>query len=169
MTPDHFLAVGKATGIYAFMTTSYGWPMVESLHFIGLAVLLGTVGLFDLRVLGLGRSVPLSALHRLVPFGVAAYLSNVATGSMFFLTFPNQYLYNPAFQTKLCFMALAGVNVIAFYAVARRALRAGEYDVEAPPLVRVFAAVSLGAWLGVIVCGRVITLFRPPYYWCYWC
>lgn len=170
MTPEAILAIGKASGVYAFMTTGLGWAVVESLHFIGLAVLLGTVGLFDLRLLGLARSVPLSALHQLVPFGVAAWVNNLVTGSMFFLTAPDQYLYNPAFQVKLCVMALAGLNMAGFYAVVGRAIVEGRCDKGGlPPVARLFGAVSLAAWVGVIVCGRVITLYRPPEHWCVWC
>jgi hypothetical protein len=39
-----------------------------------------------------------------------------------------------------------------------------------PPLrARIFGAVSLLCWLGVIACGRVITAYRPPWHWCFWC
>lgn len=169
MTPDHLIAIGKATGIYWFMRTAYGWQIIESLHFIGLAALLGSVGVFDLRVLGFAKGVPTSALHRLIPVGIAGFVSNMATGSMFLVSYPNQYLYNPAFQTKLCFIMLAGLNVVAFYAVAGRSLKEGRYDVDAPPRVRLFALISLCAWLAVITCGRLITVFRPPAHWCFWC
>ena len=48
------------------------WPMLETLHFIGLSLLFATVGLFDLRVLGLGKGIPPSTLHRLIPIGIYA-------------------------------------------------------------------------------------------------
>jgi len=169
MTPELFLAIGKASGVYAFMNTSYGWPLVESIHFMGLTVLLGTVGLFDLRMLGMARGIPMGALHRLVPFGVGAFLVNAATGSMFFLTAPEQYLYNPAFQLKVLAIAVAGVNVAVFYAFAARSAKATAPDATAPWPARIIAGLSLGSWIIVIICGRLITLFRPPYHWCFWC
>src|SRR6185436_1882967 len=43
----------------------WGWPVLESLHFMGMSVLIGTIGLFDLRLLGFARGVPYAALHRL--------------------------------------------------------------------------------------------------------
>lgn len=156
--------------VYALMTTQWGWPVAEALHFIGLCLLFGTVGFFDLRLLGVARGIDLRALHRLVPFGVAGFLLSAATGSLFLMTMPGQYLHNPAFLLKLGFMLVAALNMVLFYAiVARTAWLTGEGQL--PPLpARVCGAVSLFCWLAVITCGRVITAFRPPAYsWCFWC
>jgi uncharacterized membrane protein len=159
------LAFSHGTGIFALMHSPWGWPVVESLHFIGLSLLVGCVGLFDLRLLGVARQIPVLALHRLVPFGVAGFALNVVTGVMFVTSVPDQYLYNPAFQSKLLFMALAGVNMLLFYRFAWRGLVAG----QGLRLAQLGAAVSLLCWLGVIVGGRLITFYRPPFFWCFWC
>ena len=53
---DYLLAFSQSTGIFTFMNSPWGWPIAESVHFIGLSLLLGTVGVFDLRLLGLARS-----------------------------------------------------------------------------------------------------------------
>jgi hypothetical protein len=165
MDVERIAAFGHASGVYDFMNTAYGWPAIESVHFAALAVLLGTVGLFDLRVLGLARSIPMPALHRLVPFGVAAFAVNVVTGAMFFVSAPDQYMFNPAFRLKLACMAVAGLNVVVFYSAFAGGLRATGPDTRAALPVRIVAAVSLAAWIGVIVFGRLITYFRPPYHW----
>ncbi|MCE2558991.1 MAG: hypothetical protein J4F98_10360, partial [Acidobacteria bacterium] len=60
-------SIGQKSGIYDFMHTSWGWPTVESLHFFGLSLLIGTIGLWDLRLLGVARAIPMAALHKLVP------------------------------------------------------------------------------------------------------
>ena len=94
------------TPVRLFMQTSWGWPATESVHFIGLTLLFGSIAVWDLRLLGLGRGVPISAFHRLVPFAVAGFAINVVTGSMFVMAEANQYVYNRAFQFKLLFLAL---------------------------------------------------------------
>ena len=160
MDVDAIAAFGRASGIHGFMNTAWGWPAVEIVHFLALAVLLGSVGLFDLRVLGVARAIPIRPLHRLVPFGVAAFAVNVLTGSMFFVSAPDQYMFNPAFRLKAACLAIAGLNVAVFYAAFARGL--GD---EPSRAVKVIAAVSLAAWTGVIVFGRLITYFRPPYHW----
>ena len=155
----------RATALSAYVLSHpWLWPTLETLHYLGLSLLLGTVGAFDLRVLGLAKAIPPAALHRLIPFGVAAWLLNLATGVAFILGFPEQYAYNRAFHFKLAFMALAGLNVALFYSgpFARvRAMQAGE---DAPGTAKLLAGVSLSAWLLVLVCGRLITFFRPPFF-----
>ena len=152
------------SGVYAFMNSAWGWPTIESIHFIALSTLLGTVGLFDLRALGVAKQIPMPELHKLIPFGVAAYLVNIVTGSMFFMSAPDQYMFNPAFRLKVACMAIAGLNVVVFYSAFARGVPAGPDD-RAPLSVRLIAGVSLLAWTGVIVFGRLITYFRPPYHW----
>ena len=97
---DLLYSIGQKSGIYSFMHTSWGWPTVESLHFLGLSLLIGCIGLWDLRLLGIARGVPMDALHRLVPWGVGGYVLNLCTGFLFVVSAPNQYLYNPAVQIK---------------------------------------------------------------------
>jgi cytochrome bd-type quinol oxidase subunit 1 len=147
--------------VASFMRSAWGWPAIESLHFIGLALLIGTIGVFDLRLLGVARRIPLVALHRLVPWGLVGYGINVTTGAMFIMTEPNQYILNPSFHLKLLFMAVAGFNALAFYAVVYPRATAPDASDEAPPRGRLVAVVSLCMWMGVIVCGRMITFYRP--------
>jgi hypothetical protein len=158
------------SGLYDLMYSAWGWPIAEIVHFTGLCLLIGTVGLFDLRMLGVGRGLSLPALHRLVPFGVLGFALSASTGFLFVISAPDQYLYNPAWQVKMALLALAGLNMGLFYLTAARRLK-GLGPVDAPPFAaRIFAAVSLTCWIGVIAAGRVITAFRPPsWFWCAWC
>jgi len=161
---------GIDVGIYDIMYSQWGWPIVEIVHFTGLCLLFGAVGTFDLRMLGAVKGVSMNALHRLIPFGIAGFALSVASGVMFVVAAPDQYIYNPAWQTKMALLAVAGLNMAGFYLTTARRVKALGPD-DAPPLAaRVFAGVSLAAWLGVIAAGRVITAFRPPaWFWCGWC
>lgn len=162
------LQFAESSGIYAFMHSAWGWPLVESLHYVGLCLLLGTVGVFDLRLLGVAPGLDYRLLHQLVPVGVAGYLLNVTTGTLFVVSAPDQYLYNPAFQSKLALMLLAGINLLLFYSTAAGAVRGTAATGTVLPRARIMALVSLLAWTGVIIGGRLITYFRPPYHWCWW-
>jgi len=158
------------TGIFNVMYSRWGWPIAEIVHFTGLCLLIGAVGAFDLRMVGLVRNSSLPALHKLVPFGVAGFVLSASSGIMFVASAPDQYLYNPAWQLKMLLLGIAGLNMALFYLTAARGLRALPADASAPIAARVFAAISLTAWFGVIACGRVITAFRPPgWSWCAWC
>lgn len=150
-----------AEPVAAFMRTAWGWPAVESVHFVGLTLLFGSIAVWDLRLLGMAGSVPIVAFHRLVPFSVLGFGLNAASGSMFLMTEPNQYIYNPAFHFKLLFLTLAGVNILVFYALFFRRVRALDGGARAPAGLRVIGAVSLASWAAVIICGRLITFYRP--------
>jgi hypothetical protein len=156
----------RTTFLHHFVQAhSWMWPTLETLHYIGLSTLIGTVGLFDLRVLGMGTSIPPATLHRLIPIGVAAYCSNLLTGICFLSAFPEQYFYNPSFWWKGLFMAIAGVNVAAFYlSTAFRDVKALPAGGEAPLHAKIMAGTSLTAWIGVLICGRLLTFFRPPFF-----
>lgn len=142
-------------------THGWIWPISESLHFMGLVLLVGTVGLFDLRVLGLGKGIPPAAIHRLVPFGLLGFVVSVLTGVVFVTSTPDQYFYNSAFHFKAVFLLLMGLNVAFFYAGPHRAVRAlGPHD-DAPRSAKVSAALSLSIMTAVMCCGRMLTFFRP--------
>jgi hypothetical protein len=147
--------------ISALMQARWGWPIAESAHFIGLTLLFGSIAAWDLRLVGMLRDVPVTAFHRLVPWAVAGFGINALTGLLFLMTYPDQYVYNAAFQLKMLCLVLAGLNVALFYAVVFRPGMALARGVPPPPLARLCGAVSITLWITVIVCGRMITFFRP--------
>jgi hypothetical protein len=139
------------------------WPISESLHFCALTVMAGTVGLFDLRVLGVGRGIPPQSLHRLLRWGVAAFALSAATGTLFIAGQPDQYFYNAAFKVKVACLFLMGCNIVLFYSLeASRVLALGPDD-DAPRAAKWMAGVSLVLLAAVMCAGRMLTFFRPPY------
>lgn len=147
--------------VSALMRTAWAWPLAESAHFIGLCLLIGTVGLFDLRLLGLGTRIPMWALHRLIPIGLVGFAVNAVTGFMFLMTEPDQYIYNPAFQLKVLFIMAAGVNALAFYVTAYRETMAPGGSHQAPSKAKLIATISFSLWISVIIAGRLLTFYRP--------
>ena len=136
---------------------SWIWPACETLHFAGLALLIGNVGVLDLRLLGAAKRLPVAPLNRLVRWGVLGFLITLMTGIVFFVGVPTQYVNNLAFQLKLVFIALAGVNLAVFNlgGVARTVETLGPGD-DAPALAKIIAATSLFLWVGVMFWGRML-------------
>ena len=73
-----------STRLHTFVNqTIWVWPASETLHYFGLSILVGTVGLVDLRMLGMAKRLPFAAVHRLVPFGILGFILNICTGILF--------------------------------------------------------------------------------------
>jgi hypothetical protein len=161
----------KGTSLSYLMTHyQWAWPISECLHFMGLCLLIGTVGVFDLRMIGFLKRIPLGKLHRLIPWGIFGYGINVVTGLSFLSGRPDQYIHNPAFQIKILFMLVAGLNVAVFYLTMYRRVALMGSEQRAPLGARLAGAISLACWIGIIVCGRYLTFYRPPnFFWCPWC
>ncbi len=149
------------TQVAALMRTNWGWPIAESIHFVGLTLLFGSIAAWDLRLVGVAKHVPIAAFHRLIPFAILGFMINAGSGSFFLMTEPDQYVYNPAFQLKMLCVVLAGINVGLFYlTMFRRVNRLGA-GVQGPVLARLNGLVSLVLWITVIICGRMITFYLP--------
>jgi hypothetical protein len=147
--------------VAALMRTDWGWPIAESIHFVGLTLLFGSIAAWDLRLVGLAKHVPIAAFHPLIPFAILGFMINAGSGSFFLMTEPDQYVYNPAFQLKMLCVILAGMNVVFFYlTMFRRVNRLGPGE-QGPLLARLNGLLSLALWITVIICGRMITFYRP--------
>ncbi len=134
------------------------YPAVETLHIIGFTVLVGAVAMFDLRVLGFGRQLPVRALARhLLPWSAGSMLLVVPTGLLLFVADPLALLANRVFLLKLGLMVLAGLNALAFHAGPYR--QADAWPERAPPRAMLHALFSLALWFGVIACGRLLAYF----------
>ena len=126
--------------------------------------------MFDLRMLGMGRGLSFGLLRRFLPWGVLGFVLCVVTGFMFVggvyanvEAHPYVVLVKDVYlQWKLLFMALAGVNLLAFYLTGASGAvdRLGPQD-EAPPIAKAIGATSLFLWLGVIYFGRLIPWALP--------
>lgn len=144
---------------------AWGWPLTEVTHFIGLALLVGIVAMFDLRLLGVAKRVPIAPLRALLPWAVFGFVLCVVSGLVFVTGIranvsihPYVVLVNDVWlQLKLVFMGLAGLNLLAFYltGMSQAVDRLGP-EQDAPPLAKAIAGASLFLWVGVMYFGRLI-------------
>ncbi len=62
-------------------------------------------------------------------------------------------------------MAVAGANILAFYGTNVFAEMKKMPDNGIPSLqTKIIAGTSLSMWFAVLVCGRLLTFFRPPFF-----
>jgi hypothetical protein len=142
------------------LISKYWWAFMMDLHFIGLALIIGTAGVLNLRILGFAKGVPITAFHRLVPWGLAGFGINVLTGVLAFIGMPAYYTFDIAFWLKILAVLILGVNVAVFYLTGAfesvEGLGPGE---DAPLFAKCIAATSLVLWFAVITLGRYIQSF----------
>jgi hypothetical protein len=155
---DAFATWLQATALsQLIVSNTWIWPAAETLHFIGLALLLGIVGVLDLRLIGFLRQVPIAAIRELVPFAMAGFAVNAVTGAIFLVGHPEQYIHNVAWWFKVGSLALAGLNA-AFFEVAvwPRTQALTEAQEDTPLEAKAIGVVSIVAWLGVLYWGRML-------------
>jgi Family of unknown function (DUF6644) len=138
----------------------------ESLHFICMALLVGIVGVFDLRLLGMAKRLPVAPLQRLMPWALLGFVLSLGTGVVFIAANPRQYLapLSLSFVAKMFFILLACLNVLLFYASGLKRVADGVGAGEDAPMgAKVSACVSLFLWVGVMYWGRVLQFFGKSF------
>src|SRR5436190_18965697 len=118
------------------------FPLLESTHVIGLALVLGTVVILDLRLLGLASTErPFRRMAAdVLKWTWGAFCVTAVTGALMFITNAAVYLGNFAFRVKLVLLALAGINVLVFEWTAGRSVSSWEGSESAPQAGRIAAA-----------------------------
>jgi hypothetical protein len=146
----------EQSGLGATMRESLlAYPAANLIHILGLVLLAGPIIALDLRLLGLGRAVPLPAASRhLTPIAVTGLVLMILTGPLLFAADAGPLAEHPLMQLKMALAAFAIVNAVAFRVFWRHRLT--NWDVAPPTLGRVQAMTSITAWLMVAACGRLI-------------
>src|SRR5687768_12743339 len=136
------------------------YPTIEILHILGFIVLVGSAFMFDLRLLGLSRSLPVAGMARhLLPWARASLLLVAPTGFMMFTAHATEFASNPAFQLKLLFIAAALLNAAIFHRWPFRAVTDWDTEVTSPLAARAAGLLSLALWTGTVACGRLLAYF----------
>jgi len=126
-------------------------PLVQTVHLLSVAIIMGSVMLLGLRVLGLAMpsQLPTEMAARLAPWTWSALPLLLASGLVFVLARPRRYLVNPMFGIKFALLLPALILTVMLY----RSLTNGRFNAAPPRLV---AGLALLAWVGVVLAGRWI-------------
>ena len=126
------------------------FPAIQSIHLVGVALLVGTIVLVDLRLLGYAlRRRDIAEIKRHVaPWTWTGLAIMLITGPILFVADVPRYSSNPAFLLK---MAVLAITLVFHFAVQNR-----------PPAERhtkLVAVVSIALWTCVVIGGRAIADF----------
>lgn len=106
-----------------------------------------------LRLAGFAASLPADAFVQLLRrIALIAFAIAVLTGVSLFTVKPGDYAGSPLFLTKLALIGAAGLNFLLFTGIEARV----PPGLRRPGSLKVLAGLSIGLWLAVLVCGRML-------------
>ena len=134
------------------------FPAIETLHLLGMAALVGTVAVLDLRLLGWAmRRERVSALvGTLLPWAWAGFAVQVVTGGLLFSSEAVKVYSNPAFRMKMLLIFLAGAHAFIFHWIVYRDVANWDDSALLPVKAKLSGFVSILLWVGIVAAGRFI-------------
>ncbi len=150
----------ESTSMALLMRESlWGFPIVVTLHIMGMALSVGTLTWFDLRLLGVGfTGAPISQVfRRLMPWAFVGFGVMALTGALLFSAFATKAYWNNYFWVKMSAIALAGVNAGAYHLITERTIAAWDAAARPPLGARVAGLTSILLWTVVILMGRMLS------------
>ena len=136
-------------------STAWAWPTLESIHFVGLILMLGSLLIIDLALIGVLKGVSPEATHSLTKLVVVGFTANLITGILFIFGDPGRYFINISFQLKMVFLVLAGINAIWYIKKIAPTIE-GASTFVATGATKVSGLLSLVFWFLVLIFGRMI-------------
>jgi hypothetical protein len=134
------------------------FPAIETVHLLGMAALVGTITVLDLRLLGWAMPQrPVSQVTaRLLPWAWLGFGVQVVTGVLLFSSEAVKIYGNPAFRLKMLLLLLAGIQALIFQTVVSSRLPAWDDRPALPVIAKVMGLTSILLWLGIVTAGRFI-------------
>src|ERR1019366_8376617 len=94
------------------------FPIIETIHILGLGLSVGTILWVDLRLMGSVPKQPRISeiVEPLEPWAIAGFVVMFARGLLLFLAEPMKCFTTLSFQLKAIMLVLTGLNVWYFHA-----------------------------------------------------
>lgn len=151
-----FLEWLQYTRVATFVAeTLWAYPLFETLHTLGMALLVGSLGLINLRILGYKPELPILGTLDLLPLAWLGFTINLISGLLLFTSDPVYFWSSITFKVKIGLIVLGGINAFILSQSVFREARAGG-DATPGMQARLVAASSLTFWVGAIIAGRLI-------------
>jgi hypothetical protein len=135
--------------------SDWGYPIVLTSHAIGMAIVVGAVLMFDFRILGYAKRLPLHWFDRIFLLAWSGFALNFVSGMCLFAGQPVKFLFHPAFQIKIALIAAGGISIRVLGKQLRNPVHMSASG-EISNVAKTTAAASIVFWIGAIVAGRLI-------------
>ena len=137
------------------LVSVWGYPILLTLHSIGLALLVGLLIIIDLRVLGVPRMLPFLPFNRLMALIWGAFAVNLGSGVALFVADGVKFFNSTAFRFKFASIVIGIVLAIVIKnTVLNQAPQLDAGRGNAPVTAKALAAVSILMWISAIGFGR---------------
>ena len=145
-------------GSIALHESLWMYPIVETVHVLGIMLFAGMVAMVDLRLLGRAfTDTPVSEMSaRVLPWTFAGFAVMAVSGALLFYAIPVRTFHSVWFRLKVALLIGAAINVWCFHRRVPRDRARWDREKVPPCGARISAAISLAVWAGVIVAGRMI-------------
>jgi hypothetical protein len=134
----------------------WGYPLFETIHTIGMAMLIGSLGLINLRVLGYKPDLPLLGTRQLLPLAWLGFTLNAISGSLLFSSDAVYFFSSWTFRIKMVLIVLGGINAALLGQRVFRDAAAGTAPASPTVGTKWIAVTSLVFWLAAVCAGRLI-------------
>ena len=134
----------------------WAYPALLACHIVGLAVVVGLLSMRDLKLLGFFQELDSQVFSDLIPLVIAAFCLNALSG---FLLFSSQASYLAGSVPFLAKLVCIAAGLSCAFGLQRRRLKSstgGAGALTPDFLSRILACLSLSAWAGAIIAGRLI-------------
>lgn len=133
------------------------YPVIETVHIVGFVILVGSAVLFDLRLLGVSKTIRVTDLARhLLPWSRRSLAIVIPSGFILFMTQATSLSTNDVFWTKLSLILLAFLNAGYFHRYTFRSVDAWDQLLPTIPSAKAAGIISILLWTAVLTCGRFL-------------
>jgi hypothetical protein len=142
----------------AIRESTWLFPTIETLHVLSILVVVGSITMFDLRLLNLSsrdRSVT-EVSEEIMPWARISFIFAVIFGGLMFTSSATKYYHNFPFRMKMLALLIAGVNVAIFEFWTYRGVARWNREGPIPLAAKLAGGLSLVLWIFIVGFGRWI-------------
>src|SRR5262245_6935449 len=154
----------EATAMATWVKESWGWPLALTFHAFGNAIIIGVMFVIAMRLMGLFRTMPYTAINKLIPLIWVGLACQAGSGFLLWSSKPARYLADGMFEWKLAFVIGGSVATYYFYKMSLREAAGWQAAGTVTSKVVRFGAITALLWAGVLVMGRLTAYLGQLYH-----
>jgi hypothetical protein len=154
---DWLMRLEQSPWAVAIRKSFWWYPSLEIVHITGIALVVGAAIMFDLRLLGFSRHLPVEGLAKhLLTWSKRGLLLVIPSGLLLFSTNAESLGKDPTFWLKMGLLACAGLNALVFHVFTWKPSGQRQEGESLSWKAKGAAIVSIFVWIAIIACGRLL-------------